>query len=79
MGRLICASRSQDGDLAVVYFSAGGEVMVKSGAVNEGLKAEWFNPRNGHRMDAESEQGVYRTPDEEDWALLFRKASPDIK
>ena len=70
--RYVCASRSEEGDLAVVYFSAGGAVKMKSGALNEGLKAEWFNPRNGQRLDAESESGnTYHTPDKQDWVLLF--------
>ena len=70
--RYVCASRSEEGDLAVVYFSAGGEIKVKSGALNEGLKAEWFNPRDGQWMDAICRSGnIYRTPDEKDWALLF--------
>ena len=35
-------------------------------------KAEWFNPRDGQRMDAESESGnTYHTPDKQDWVLLF--------
>ena len=68
----VCASRSKEGDLAVVYFSAGGEVKVKSGVLNEGLKAEWFNPRNGQQVDAESGSGnTYHTPDKQDWVLLF--------
>ncbi len=68
----VCASRSEEGDLAVVYFSAGGEVTIKPGTLDEGLKAEWFNPRNGQRMDAECRsENIYHTPDEQDWVLLF--------
>lgn len=72
MGHHICASRSNEGDLAVIYFPAGGEVELKADALNKDLKAEWFNPRDGQRMDAKNEQGIYRTPDEEDWVLLFK-------
>ena len=70
----IYASRSKKGDLAVVYFSVGCEITVKPGALKEGLKAEWFNPRDGSRTPARSHQpNVYRAPDEQDWALLFRQ------
>lgn len=72
VGQYICASRSKGGDLAVIYFSEGGEVTVKSGTLNKGLNAEWFNPRNGQRMDAENDSGnTYHTPDKQDWVLLF--------
>jgi hypothetical protein len=70
----IYASRSKKGDLAVVYFSVGCEITVKPGALKGGLKAEWFDPRNGSRTPARSHQpNVYRAPDEQDWALLFRQ------
>jgi len=46
--------------------------MVKPGTLGQGLKAEWFNPRDGSRTPAESQQpNTYRTPDEQDWVLLF--------
>jgi len=68
----IYASRSEKGDLAVVYFSAGGEITVKPGALNEGLEAEWFNPCTGDRKPAESQKSdTYHAPDEQDWVLLF--------
>jgi hypothetical protein len=69
----ICASRSEDGDLAVVYFPAGGQVTVRAERLRDGLEARWYNPRTGEWSPAEGRGGtVYRTPDEEDWALLFR-------
>jgi len=71
--RRICGLRSQEGNLAVVYFTAGGKMTVKAGALKEGLKAEWFNPRNGERSPAISRKGsAFSTPDDQDWALLFR-------
>ena len=70
----VYASRSEKGDLAVVYFPGGGEIKVNLGTVEEGLKAEWFNPRNGHRTLTESwDTRTYRTPDEQDWVLLFHQ------
>jgi hypothetical protein len=68
----ICGLRSEEGDLAVVYFPIGGEIKVKPGSLKEGVAAKWFNPRTGAWGPAEARQGgVYRAPDEEDWALLF--------
>lgn len=68
----VYASRAAEGDLAVVYFPAGAEIMVKPDVLKEGLKAEWFNPRNGCRMALDRQQpNTYRTPDEQDWVLLF--------
>ena len=68
----IYASRSKKGDLAVVYFSVGTEITIKPGILNKELKAEWFNPRNGCRTPAESQQAsTYRAQDEQDWILLF--------
>jgi len=69
----ICASRSEDGDLAVVYFPTGGEVTVTAERLREGRQARWYNPRTGEWTPAESGDGdVYRTPDADDWALLFQ-------
>ena len=68
----IYASRSEKGDLAVVYFSSGTEITMKAGAMKEGLTAQWFNPRAGDWMSAETHQpNTYRAPDEQDWVLLF--------
>jgi len=68
----VYASRSEKGDLAVIYFPVGAEIIVKPGTLEEGLKTEWFNPRNGCWMPAESRlPNTYRTPDEQDWVLLF--------
>ena len=76
LGKRVYASRSEKGDLAVVYFEAGAEIMVKPGILEEGLETEWFNPRNGHRTPSESQQtNIYCTPDEQDWALLFRRSN----
>jgi len=72
-GRRICGLRSEKGDLAMVYFPAGGEITVKPGALQKGLKAEWLNPRVGKRMAAElHEADAFRAADEQDWVLLFR-------
>ena len=75
--RRVYASRTEEGDLAVVYFSAGGEIMVKPGILEDGLEAEWSNPRSGHRTPTGGQRtNVYRTPDEQDWVLLFHRPNP---
>ncbi|MBN1845220.1 MAG: hypothetical protein JW810_06020, partial [Sedimentisphaerales bacterium] len=70
--RHISASRSEDGDLAVLYVPTGGKVAIRPGILKEGLKAQWCNPRSRQHLAArpEGEHG-YRTPDENDWILLF--------
>jgi len=72
--RHVSASRSEKGDLAVIYFPIGGEVTVKPGALKRELKAEWFDPRNGSRSPARRDEGnTFRTPDKQDWALFFQE------
>ena len=71
--RHISASRSENGDLAVVYCPVGNEIVIRPGLLKKGLRAEWFNPRSGERLNAPSQApNRYRTPDENDWILLFR-------
>jgi hypothetical protein len=72
--RHVAAAWSDNGDLAVIYLPAGGEVRLKTGRLVEGLKVEWFDPRTGKRRAARDNEGKYRAPDEEDWVLVFRKA-----
>ncbi len=70
----IMALRAPAGDLAVVYLSAGGAVALRPGALRDGLKALWFNPRTGDWVPAQpAADGRFAAPDREDWALLFRK------
>ena len=52
--------------------SFGGEITVKPGVLKEGLKAEWFDPRNGRRTAARAnEDNSFATPDKQDWLLLL--------
>ncbi len=72
--RKACGLRSQEGDVAVIYLPAGGEVAVERGALAKGLRAEWFNPRDGSRSSAgDSGTNKFTTPDDEDWVLLFQR------
>ena len=69
----ISASCSDEGDLAVIYSPTGGKITMKSGILAEGIKAQWFNPRNGKRTPAGKQQpSVYITPDHQDWVLLLQ-------
>jgi hypothetical protein len=66
--------RSPEGDLAVLYFSAGGAAQIKSDRLDNSLQAQWFNPRVGRWSPAKADaHGDYVAPDEEDWALLMNE------
>jgi hypothetical protein len=69
----VAAAWSDNGDLAVIYLPAGGEVCLKTDRLVEGLKVEWFDPRTGKRRAARDNEGKYRAPDEDDWVLVFRR------
>lgn len=65
--------RSEKGDWAVLYFVAGGRARVKPGSLSGVSQTQWFNPRVGQWSSAKpDDSGNYVTPDEQDWALLFR-------
>lgn len=71
-GRHIAASRSEEGDLAVVYLPAGGNVKLDEGVLKRGLKAEWFDPRTGSRSPVPGPPASeFRAPDSQDWVLLL--------
>jgi len=71
--RHISASRSENGELAVIYCPVGDEIVIRPGLLKESLMAEWFNPRSGERLEARPQVGNrYRTPNDNDWLLLFR-------
>jgi Protein of unknown function (DUF4038)/Domain of unknown function (DUF5060)/Putative collagen-binding domain of a collagenase len=62
--RYVSGSRSENGDLVVMYLPVGGNLRFKEGTLREGLQAEWFDPRTGRRMPCHSvEQGVFEAPD----------------
>jgi hypothetical protein len=67
------AMRTPTGDLAVIYLPAGGEVVVRPGALQAGLTARWFDPRAGEWAPAGSAaDGSFVAPSADDWALLLR-------
>jgi hypothetical protein len=69
----ICGLRSPKADLAVLYFTAGGQARVKPGSLAEDARARWYNPRDGQWADARKTNGSYVAPDAEDWVLLIQK------
>jgi hypothetical protein len=68
----IAASRSEEGDLAVIYVPTGGTVRLDPSPLKHGLKAEWFDPRTGSRRPVPgSSSSDLRAPDSQDWVLLL--------
>jgi hypothetical protein len=64
--------RSDNGELAVLYFCAGGSVKIKPGSLDASLRPVWFNPRaNLWSFAYPDEQGRFVAPDDQDWALQF--------
>jgi hypothetical protein len=71
--RHISASRSEQGNLAVVYLPVGGELRLSPGVLGQDLTGEWFDPRTGRRAPAvQVEPNTFRAPEEQDWVLLLR-------
>ncbi|HUT94841.1 MAG TPA: DUF4038 domain-containing protein [Thermoguttaceae bacterium] len=73
-GANVSALRSATGDLVVLYFAHGGQVTLSDSKLIGGLRAKWFNPRDGSSRSAEpGSMNTYLAPDDEDWVLLLRK------
>ena len=69
----VLTSRNAEGDLAVIYMPVGGVVTLNGDMLKDGLKPMWFSPRDGGiRIARALRPKVYRTPDANDWILLFR-------
>ncbi|MBN2476459.1 MAG: DUF4038 domain-containing protein [Pirellulales bacterium] len=72
-GLHVAAARSPQGDLALVYLPVGGAVAIQTERLRDGWTAEWFNPRTGKSTPAGPSEGrVFKSPDAEDWVLVFR-------
>jgi len=70
--RHVSTSRSESGDLAVIYLPVGGRVRLKEGVLRDGLRAEWFDPRTGRRTIIQGPLGTdFLAPDQQDWVLLL--------
>ena len=70
--KFVAAARSTEGDLAIVYLPEGGEVTLQTDELASNLEAEWLNPREGRRRDAEGAgAGTYEAPSNQDWVLVL--------
>jgi len=75
----ICGLRNDTGNLAILYFPAGGSVTVRRGTLAPSLKTRWYNPRTGQWTPAKAMKGeTFSAPDKEDWALLFQKTNESL-
>lgn len=72
----IMASRSERGDLAIIYIPQGQRVTLNLEKLETDLSAFWLNPRTGSRLPAtypdDQEVCEFETPDTEDWVLIFQ-------
>ncbi|HWV55987.1 MAG TPA: DUF4038 domain-containing protein, partial [Longimicrobiales bacterium] len=71
--RHIAASRTDTGDVAVVYLPVGGWVRIRTERLAPGATARWYDPRTGESTRAETDgEGVFQAPDSaQDWVLVF--------
>lgn len=73
--QFISASRSQAGDLAVIYMPSGGELRLDTKQLKRNAAVEWLNPRTGARTRAGRVTGTslaLTAPDADDWVLCIR-------
>lgn len=73
--RFVSASRSREGDLAVIYCPQGGRVSLVTERLAAGVSASWFNPRTGEWSSASVDEGEFHTPDEMDWLLVLKETA----
>jgi hypothetical protein len=72
--RHVSASRSEKGDLALIYMPAGGEITLRSGRLSGNLRAEWFDPRSGkHSPIPSPTRDRFIAPDSQDWLLVLHR------
>jgi hypothetical protein len=65
--KFIAAAKTRSGDVAVLYFPAGGEITI-----NNTKQAQWFDPRTGQWQTANSQSGKFQTPNTQDWVLKMK-------
>jgi hypothetical protein len=71
----IAASKTENGDTAVIYLPEGMEVKLNTKGLTA-TKAQWYHPRVGGWIDAgKVEQGeqTFKPEDRNDWVLLLSK------
>jgi len=69
---------AEPGSLYVVYLPRGGKLEIDLSQASGPFDARWFNPRSGVPGEAFAVPGgevrTLEAPDENDWALIMRKA-----
>lgn len=74
--RFIAASRSADGNLAVVYLGEERAVRLLQRSLPPNFTASWFNPRTGEVSSVLASVSnptiQFATPDEGDWVLVLK-------
>jgi len=69
--KYVAASRSESGDLAVIYLPQGGPLILAPNHLHESQKTQWFNPRTGEYTEAiPNSPNHFTTPTPEDWIWL---------
>jgi hypothetical protein len=72
--RHVSASRSEKGDLILLYLPVGATVSLRPDVPVANLRAEWFDPRTGERSVLKNATGnTFAAPDTKDWVLLLRR------
>ena len=67
--RHISASRSAEGDLAVVYVPEDREIALRLDGLQAGLTGTWIDPSTGAAVPADLDDGRLTTPAPGDWWL----------
>ncbi len=69
----VAAARGRNGRSAVVFVTDGALLDVDRSRLQQGTKAQWFQPRTAERRPATPrEDGYFQAPSTEDWVLVFR-------
>ncbi len=73
--RSVVASRTDDANLVVVYFPAGGTASLGPEFTDDGYKPRWYSPRDGgYQVALMAPGGTFQTPDDQDWLLVLRRS-----
>jgi hypothetical protein len=68
----IAASKSDEGDLAVIYIPEDREVVLNLECLRDDRASIWFNPRTGARLPVDHRGKRFVTPGPGDWVLVLR-------
>jgi hypothetical protein len=79
----ICAAKTSDSSVYIMYLPKGRNFWLNVGAISEKSKTlYWYNPRNGRLIKiggaSKDENFGISAPDENDWVLLLT-SDPTVK